>query len=191
MFPNDTVLISFVASSLFHDGWPIEVGLAAIEEEKPVVWSSLIRRHESWPITGWSFASQEQHQVSLEDLAEATGATDVVSRIIATINGRRVVSASPVLDRKCLNRLFEAAQKPSVVDLIDWEVITREMFPADALDDIFRRRDASFSERRAGPALERLLSAWKSDVTAVSAQDSLADLSLPLPFGAPHQPNVC
>ncbi|WRH64362.1 MAG: hypothetical protein RSE12_08570 [Fuscovulum sp.] len=185
--PHDVVLISFLASSLFHDGWPIEVGLATVENDEPVIWSSLIRRQESWPITGWSFTSQEQHQISLETLAGAPAAADVASQLLSVIWRRPVVSATPRFDSKCLARLFAACDLQVTVQLIDWDAFIRAEYPAAEVENILSQMDAPRLDHRVGSILERMLTVSRRDGQKTPANAGAEDLSLPFPFGAPHQ----
>lgn len=75
--------VDFEASSLEHDSYPIEVGVALVEHPHSIeTWSTLISRTTSWRLAGhWSKKSQRIHGIAPEQLAEAPSARSVMMQL--------------------------------------------------------------------------------------------------------------
>lgn len=89
------------------NSWPIEVGLAWLDERKVVVESRLIRPRPEWPEDDWNPVSEEVHGIPRSDLDDAASADDVASWLWETVAGRQLVSDAPEFDQRWLDRLLD------------------------------------------------------------------------------------
>ena len=111
MFENP-VFIDFESSGLGEDSWPIEVGVAWLDENgKVIVDSKLIKPKPEWSESAWSEKSADVHGISRTDLEDAEPAEDVALWLAQAVGNRPLISDAPQFDGAWLRRL--AAHKMS------------------------------------------------------------------------------
>lgn len=99
------VFIDIEASSLSPDSWPIEVGIAWLEDMKVITHSSLIRPKPEWPESAWHADSAKIHNIPRSALANAPQADDVVVWLEDLVDGRPLVSDAPPFDERWLKQI--------------------------------------------------------------------------------------
>ncbi len=128
--------IDIEASDGGPDGWPIEIGFAAItldtesgpDEDVLVVESTghLIRPHESWDDEKWSRHAQAVHGIERSELENGVPAEEVSEYVLklAGIDGIVFVSDSPRNDQPWLDHLLELkGQKGSIEIQSIWSAL--------------------------------------------------------------------
>jgi DNA polymerase-3 subunit epsilon len=105
--PQKLIFIDFEASGLGPDSWPIEVGLAWIENDTVEKWSSLICPEPNWDENAWSSQSASVHKIQREELRSAPSAADVASDLLHRIYGKHVVSDAVAHDHWWAELLLE------------------------------------------------------------------------------------
>ena len=116
--------IDFEASSLEHDSFPIEVGVALCEAaDAPVrCWSTLIRPTGAWSVGGhWSKASQRIHGITREELADGLSVHETMRQLNALLApiGAALCDGGDY-DRAWLATLAKAAGAEPLFALCDW-----------------------------------------------------------------------
>jgi len=102
------VFLDFEASSLNHEGYPIEVGWAAEDGTRE---SHLIRPASEW--TDWDPAAEAMHRVSRAQLlAEGEDHAAVARRVLDRLSPHAVYVTAPSWDGMWLSRLFRASGIP-------------------------------------------------------------------------------
>ncbi|UWQ44194.1 3'-5' exonuclease [Leisingera aquaemixtae] len=160
------VFIDFEASSLSPGSWPIEVGLAWLDERKVVVESRLIRPKPEWPEDDWNPASEEVHGISRSDLDDAATADDVASWLWETVAGRQLVSDAPEFDQRWLDRLLD---RPGPLiddfDRVVWQAFSDcGEVKAGRLHRVYEKRMNRPIRHRAGDDAAGLCQAWLAGV---------------------------
>ncbi|SHF66691.1 DNA polymerase III, epsilon subunit [Loktanella atrilutea] len=153
------VFIDFEASGLGPGTWPIEVGLAWIENGGVRTWSSLIRPEPTWDPDVWSPQAAQIHQIDRTVLEAAPNASRVADELLDRIEGKHIVSDSGH-DR------FWAEQLLETIDLIPPRFMMIETVIAAACNgnsDIIKHVNAHLRTaprpHRAGPDAARLADA--------------------------------
>ncbi|MBI1495271.1 3'-5' exonuclease [Halocynthiibacter styelae] len=126
------VFIDFEASSLSQDSWPIEVGVAWLNETKVVIESKLIQPRPDWLESDWNAESQNVHGIQRSELDDASPPDDVAKWLLETVGGRPLFSDAPKFDQRWLNRLLN---QPSP-EISDFEGAVPEGIskPSNAID---------------------------------------------------------
>lgn len=97
------------------EGWPIEIGWAALAPGgEPVAWSSLIRPDDSWEEC-WSPYAERIHGIRRHQLEAAPPAALIARKVLAALEHPDlvVISDSPRNDQPWLDRLLSAAGRPA------------------------------------------------------------------------------
>jgi DNA polymerase III subunit epsilon len=161
---SETVIfLDFEASSLFQDSWPIEIGLARLDEDLEVSSEArLIYPHPEWPMTSWSPASQAVHGIPFEHLTGARPAAEVAAWALARLEGRVVLSDNPAWERKWLDRLLATIGRAGAVEVLPYFGWVEAKLDPARLDWLHERLARRTSRHRAGPDAARLAEAYAS-----------------------------
>ncbi len=109
------VFLDFEASGLSDDSWPIEIGMAWVNEDFSLgSKSQLIRPHESWPAKAWNEDSEAIHHISRELLATAPEAVEVAASVNSFLAGKTLVSDNPSYEVAWLYRLLSLLEQNNV-----------------------------------------------------------------------------
>ena len=121
--PRTVILLDVEASGLGPDAWPVEVGVAVVEDDAIVVCESrLIRPHPGWSEEGWAEDSAAVHGIPRTALDDAPPAGEVALWPLGLLGGRRAWSDAPMHDRRWLDTLTRAAgHGPGAVRLDDYD----------------------------------------------------------------------
>jgi hypothetical protein len=127
--------IDFEASSLEHDGYPIEVGLACwpARDEPILGWSTLIRPAWDWSLNGhWSAASARVHRIRGRDLLEQGQDPALVAAALneAIESGGVAWCDGGPYDAHWTRALFKAAGIAPAFTLGDWHQLATTLGPA-------------------------------------------------------------
>lgn len=114
VYPKKLVFIDFEASSLSPESWPIEVGIAWIEQQGVVVESKLIQPEPDWSLDDWSEESAAVHNIPFADLKTAEPAEDVACWLKEILGDNILVSDAPEFDQRWLDRLFATLGDPTL-----------------------------------------------------------------------------
>jgi hypothetical protein len=153
--------IDFEASSLEHDGYPIEVGLACWpERDEPVSgWSTLIHPVWDWSSNGhWSTVSAKVHGIRGRDLVERGREPALVAGALNTAIGSGSIGwcdGGPY-DAHWMRALFKAAGLTPVFTLGDWHQLTA-MLGRDVQQRTFEWIERSPPRHRARADAEKML----------------------------------
>lgn len=159
MFP--LVVIDFEATALTLKSYPIEVGIARIEDEElPIVsWSALIAPAPTWDLKSqWDPDAQRVHGITPWQLRQGCDPADVMRELNGqTRNGGPVLCDGGPYDRHWLQTLSAAAGVAPTFKLGDIDQLLIQHPIAKAA---FRRElERSSPPHRAGPDAHRLCSA--------------------------------
>jgi DNA polymerase III subunit epsilon len=159
---SETVIfLDFEASSLFQDSWPIEIGLARLEEGMRVFSEAkLIFPHADWPMTAWSPASQAVHGIPFENLTSALPAAEVAAWALARLEGRVVLSDNPAWERKWLDRLLAVIGRAGAVPVLPYFGWVEAKLDPHRLDWLHEHLARRKPPHRAGPDAARLAEAY-------------------------------
>lgn len=167
--PLPLAIIDFEASSLEHDSYPIEVGMAVLDAVGTInTWSTLIRPTTTWELSGhWSHRSQRIHGIAREELGAGLSPRQVMQELnerLALIP--RVCCDGGDYDRMWLHSLSRAAGIDPEFELADLDALLAEcaIDPAAVGDHLHQ----SAIPHRAGPDAERLLQAVQAAAAPVS-----------------------
>jgi hypothetical protein len=101
------VFLDFEASGLEDDSWPIEIGVAWVNEDFSIgSQSHLIRPHESWPLDLWNFDSEKIHKTRMSLLSAARPAAEVATWANDFLQEKVLVSDNPAYESAWLYRLL-------------------------------------------------------------------------------------
>lgn len=148
------------ASSLSKSSWPIEVGLAWIEDGRLLTWSSLIGPAGEWDLDDWSPNSARVHGLALTDLTGAPPAALVADEFLKTLAGRIPVSDAPALDTHWISRLIAELGNDRTFAVKDFHEVSFAIYDGLALDMLYEYLERRSAPHRAGPDSERLARAW-------------------------------
>src|SRR4051794_14805095 len=111
MLTSSRAILDIEASGLGPTSYPIEVGLAMLENE--AAWSALIRPDEDWLDDEWDDIAAELHGVTLTELNERGEAADqVAKKLWALLDGCTFYSDAPFEDTRWLERLRQCVWPP-------------------------------------------------------------------------------
>ncbi|WP_121119991.1 hypothetical protein [Croceibacterium ferulae] len=166
-FKRTIAVLDIEASALGYRSYPIEVGLAVIEQMQPIrVWSALIRPTQMWVDGGiWSSESAQIHGVPFERLLEDGKAVEQVCDYLnAVLANTIVVTDAPEHDQSWLATLFRAAERSQMFALHDYDAL------AGTLTFDQQRQHVGILERdrvphRAGDDALRLAAAYVEALT--------------------------
>ncbi|MFG6080534.1 hypothetical protein ACEUZ9_001138 [Paracoccus litorisediminis] len=145
---EDLLFIDFEASSLGSGSFPIEIGIAWIENGVAKSEGSLIRPHPAWDELAWNMQSQAVHGISRADLKTAPEAEDVARWIIGRAQGRTLIADAPKHDRYWLGELVRTiGSTPAAIN--SFEAAAGEFFSGLALDHVFETLSRLKSPHRA------------------------------------------
>lgn len=156
--PNITadrlLFLDFEASSLEADSWPIEVGVARINNGHVHHASHLIRPHPSWNPEAWSLASQAVHGITRAQLQEhGTAAPDAAAWTLDTMAGMLVVSDNPGFETMWLKRLMSSQKHTThpIPTVHDYDAALASVLDARGLDGAYAFLGRTPRPHRAGP----------------------------------------
>lgn len=157
MRAQDLAFLDFEASSLSPSSWPIEVGVAWVDDEGHAQgWSSLIRPDRSWPLDDWAESAERVHRISARTLDDARPASEVAHELMSLIGSRRLVSDAPRLEKAWLNRLLAAAGIEPPLWFYDFDGVAATLFTGLDLDKVYEKLERIRAPHRAGPDSLRL-----------------------------------
>lgn len=153
---EDLLFLDFEASSLDPASWPVEIGMAWIENDTVQSWSSLIRPAPDWSMENWSTQSEAVHNITREALDAAPEARDVAREFIARAEGKALISDAPFWETKWALRLAATAIDHPGVDVSNYHTIAEDFFDDLALDCLYERLERLPVPHRAGIDAQRL-----------------------------------
>lgn len=156
---EEVLIIDLEASGLGPGSWPIEVGLAWVEEGRVQSWSSLIRPEPDWDGRGWDPVSQEVHGIRREELGRAPSAWSVAEELLARVAGRPVFSDAPGFDLRWARRLLDAHPSPAGLRVLELDVAVGAVCGERGADWAYERLERTRTPHRAGPDAERMMRA--------------------------------
>ncbi|KQI69167.1 hypothetical protein AN189_06235 [Loktanella sp. 3ANDIMAR09] len=164
---NRLIFIDFEACSLSEGSWPIEVGLAWIEDGTVQSWSSLIRPDLGWDPDAWSDDSAHIHGISRSMLNKAPLASDVALQVMDQLHGKLAVSDAPAFDHAWATRLTETVGIVPTT-FVDFDSVLGALCQGDMarLNDVFAHLETIHTPHRAGPDAARLARAVLHGTTA-------------------------
>ena len=161
------VFIDFEASSLAPNGWPIEVGIAWVNNGTIVVESKLIRPVSTWSMNDWHPESEAVHGISRADLDNAEPAENVAIWLRDKLQGKLVVSDAPEFDQRWLDGLMQTIGGAPEIKLGDFDQVAwwgfSEMDGRIAPGRLHRVYETLVNENtvhRAGDDAAKLARAW-------------------------------
>ncbi len=161
------VFIDFEASSLSAESWPIEVGIAWLEDKRVVIESKLIRPRPEWPEKDWNPVSEQVHGIPRADLDDAGSADDVAAWLLEVIAGRSLVSDAPEFDQRWLDYLL-GGPGPQINDFdrVLWMAFSREegIISPGRLNKAYKNRLTRPTIHRAGDDAAGLCYAWRAGI---------------------------
>jgi DNA polymerase III epsilon subunit-like protein len=153
--------LDFEASSLDEDSWPVEIGIAWIEDGSVLCESKLIRPEPDWNKGAWSEASADIHGLRLDVLAsDGSKAQDVATWFKARNRGIAITD-NPEFERRWLIRLLATDLPFPAVQILDFDSYVRMTLPnAAAVARAYEILKKEPTPHRAGPDAARLARAW-------------------------------
>ena len=156
---SELLFVDFEASSLSQASWPIEVGVAWIEEGRARSWSSLIRPAVEWPAEDWSIASEAVHGIKRSELERAPAAEDVAAEFLQRCRGKILISDMPEFESRWAARLVETVGGPAEMRFQHFDTVAWHFFDGLALDTVYERLERTKTWHRAGSDAERMAKA--------------------------------
>ena len=155
------LFLDFEASGLGEGSWPIELGLAWIEQGKTRAASRLIRPHADWDEDAWSAESAEVHRIPRPALDRAWPAERVAAWAAERMAGQVVVADAPEFDGLWLRTLFAIAPGLAAPPrLADFDAMVATHFGEAGVRRVYGALDEVPNPHRAGPDAQRLAQAW-------------------------------
>lgn len=154
------LFLDFEASGLGEGSWPIELGLAWIEQGRARAASRLIRPHPDWDEDAWSAESAEVHRIPRLALDRAWPAERVAAWAAGRMAGQVVVADAPEFDGYWLRTLFATAPGLAAPRLADFDRLVATHFSEAGVRRVYAALDAAPTPHRAGPDAQRLARAW-------------------------------
>ncbi len=183
VYPKKLVFIDFEASSLSPESWPIEVGLAWIEQQGVVVESKLIQPDPDWLLDDWSEKSATVHNIPFSALKMAEPAVDVARWLKEIVGDNILVSDAPEFDRRWLDRLLATLGEPAR-QIDDFDRIVRILFSQEdgvvapgAIEQVYETRAERPTTHRAGADAANMAHAYRSGLPRLSSPDFLEPMS--------------
>lgn len=117
----EPVFIDFEASSLAPKSWPIEVGIAWVDNGQVAADAKLIRPDPSWSVDDWHPESEAVHGIPRKALNAAEPADSVAMWLRDKLDGKLVVSDAPEFDQRWLDRLMKTACEQHEIRIDDFD----------------------------------------------------------------------
>ena len=182
--PWPLLTIDFEASSLEHDGYPIEIGIALWSRgDEPIhAWSALIQPVGEWVRRGhWSQKSAGLHGIARDELMTYGQPVHLLAAAINSVLGddAPVWCDGGVYDATWMAALFKAAGTMPACKLNDWHELKDKLDPhvrRDALSYLRRTTALHRARDDAARLLQAIAHALNIDPGPVQ------DLSLRLPI---------
>ncbi|NIZ62317.1 hypothetical protein DL239_15180 [Sedimentitalea sp. CY04] len=130
---HSPVFIDFEASSLSPRSWPIEVGIAWVEDRRVEIRSKLIKPHNSWDQDDWSEVSAAVHNIPFSELDNAESAEEIAQWLIEAVGDQTLVSDAPEFDQRWLDRLTGTVKEERHAQIDDFDRILWEAFSQDGI----------------------------------------------------------
>ena len=156
---EDVLVVDLEASGLGPGSWPIEVGLAWVEEGEVRSWSSLIRPEPDWDEGAWDPIAEEVHGISREALEGAPTAWTVAADLLSRVAGRPVFSDAPEHDGRWLRRLLDAQPTPAGVRILDFDQAVGAVCGEQGANWAYERLERTRTPHRAGQDAARMMGA--------------------------------
>ncbi len=167
----EPAFIDFEASSLKPKSWPIEVGIAWVNNGRVAVEAQLIRPEPSWSIDDWHPASEKVHRIPRGALNEAETAGNVAMWLRGKLQGKRVVSDAPEFDQRWLDRLMKTACEQHEIRIDDFDRVVWWAFSEmdgqiapGRLHDVYSHLANETTIHRAGEDAAKLARAWLAGI---------------------------
>ena len=161
------IFIDFEASSLAPDSWPIEVGIAWVNDGRISVASRLIRPEPAWSMEAWHPESEAVHGIVREELDDADPAANVATWLLKMLKDKTVVSDAPEFDQRWCDRLMQTIGGSHGIELDDFDRAAWWAFSEmdgriapGRLRDVYSCLTNEKTEHRAGDDAARLARAW-------------------------------
>ncbi|SIS60318.1 Exonuclease [Roseivivax lentus] len=162
---EDPVFIDFEASSLDDDSWPIEVGIAWLNDNgKVIVHSKLIKPKPEWPESAWSDKSAAVHGIARNELDDTEPAEHVARWLAHTVRHRPLISDAPKFDGMWLRRLASHQMWCEVHGLTEalwWSFASDGKLRPGRLAIANKFRAKQHSTHRAGEDAANLAYVWR------------------------------
>jgi DNA polymerase III epsilon subunit-like protein len=160
---DNIIFIDFEACSLSDDSWPIEVGIAWIDEKGKLRSSAkLIKPHTSWPADVWSERSEKIHGISREQLEVAEEAEDVARWLVGQIGDACVLSDAAEYDGRWMRCLLAAIDRDGDFEVLFIQERARSRFEQAAMSMFYKAHANGRSLHRAGEDALDLAQAWRA-----------------------------
>lgn len=172
---SDVVILDLEASGLGRGSWPIEVGLAWVEDGEIKTWSSLIRPEPDWHMDAWDPVAEEIHGISLEELRAAPSASSVAQDLLARLAGRPVYSDAPEFDGRWLRRLLDAAPDVAGVRVLDYDTAVVGLCGEHGANWAYEYLSRTRTPHRAGPDAARMLTAICRGIERSTSDPGIAE----------------
>lgn len=117
----EPVFIDFEASSLAPKSWPIEVGIAWVDNGRVVAEAKLICPEPTWSMDDWHPASEKVHGIPRSALNEAETAESVAMWLRGKLQGKHIVSDAPEFDQRWLDSLMQSIGGAPDITLDDFD----------------------------------------------------------------------
>ena len=125
---EDLLFVDFEASSLDPASWPIEVGIAWIEDHTVQSWSSLIRPAPDWSMEYWSAQSAAIHNIPRNSLETAPEARDIAREFIRRMKGKALISDAPQFESRWATRLLRSDRDCDEIAFSDYDAAAAHFF---------------------------------------------------------------
>lgn len=183
IYPKRLIFIDFEASSLSSDSWPIEIGIAWIEQQDVVVESKFIQPDPAWSLDDWSEESAAVHNIPFADLKSAEPAVEVARWFKEIIGDNILVSDAPEFDQRWLDRLLATLNEPTKqiddFDRIVWISFSKEdgIVAPGTIDQVYKLRAERPTTHRAGADAADMAHAYKAGLPQLSSPDFFEPMS--------------
>lgn len=151
------LFLDIEASSLSPESWPVEIGLAWIEDGAARSASALIAPRPDWPLDDWSDYAEAVHGLTRAEVL-AGEAAEAVAAATDALAGFALVSDNPRWDQVWLDRL-RGPERPKL-EIGGLRQAMAARLPSRAADDMMLRLFRTPRPHRAGPDALRLAAAW-------------------------------
>ena len=158
---SGVTMVDCEASGLEPGSWPIEVGIARVENGEVHAEGRLICPEPEWSMEHWSPASAEVHGIPLQQLHDEGHPADEVAAWLAKELRGAGVSDAPEYECRWLTRLWELLDPRPPLVLLDFDVLVAATIPSlDLVRAVYRHLDMAPAPHRAAgdaaPPGERL-----------------------------------
>jgi DNA polymerase III subunit epsilon len=162
MFENIRFL-EIQASSLRDDSWPIEIGIARLDQAGSLmVESHIIKPSASWPAASWSPFTANSHGISYESLDSGVPAREAARMTYERLAGHFILSDFPGWHMKWLNKLLLCDPETSYLDVWSCRSFLADRFPqSPGIEQAYVKETTEHKAiRRAGPDVARVANAF-------------------------------